>query len=140
MTNNLTTTQNVYNEYQKHKGNELYKSVMDIIVKANKELFQEESKMCQALFELFEDQLMAMAEEKAMAMAEEKAMAKAMEKAEKIALEKAELKAQELTQIKMKEKQQIIINNLINNAHFSLEQALDILMISGEERKLYTFA
>lgn len=123
LTNKLKTSQKVYREYQNHKENELYKSIMNFIVKANKELFQkEENKMCQALYDLFEDKLMEMVDVKAR--------------------ELAEIKAQELADVKTKNNQNKIINNLINNlinnAHFTLEQALDILMISEEERKLYT--
>ena len=43
--------------YQKHKDNVLYESVMDIIVRANNELFQEEKHMCNALRELWHDEL-----------------------------------------------------------------------------------
>ena len=44
-------------EYNRNKKNPLYESVMDIVVKANKEKFQEVEGMCEALRELFKDEL-----------------------------------------------------------------------------------
>lgn len=43
-------------EYQKHKTNTLYQSVMDVIIRANKEKFQEGKEMCEALMELMKDE------------------------------------------------------------------------------------
>lgn len=43
-------------EYGKHKDNILYQSVMDIIVRANAEQFQEVGNMCEALKELMKDE------------------------------------------------------------------------------------
>ena len=49
----------IVREYQKHEGNQLYHSVMDIIVHANEERFEEvkSMSMCQALRDLFKDEL-----------------------------------------------------------------------------------
>lgn len=49
----------IVREYQKHEGNQLYHSVMDIIVHANEERFEEvkNMSMCQALRDLFKDEL-----------------------------------------------------------------------------------
>ena len=44
-------------EYRKHRKNELYKSVMNIIIRANNELFREERNMCEAILELFQDEV-----------------------------------------------------------------------------------
>ena len=41
--------------YKDHKNENLYQSVMDIIVRSNIELFQEDGKMCDALMELMKD-------------------------------------------------------------------------------------
>lgn len=46
-------------EYEKKKENKLYESVMDIIVRANREKFQEVKTMCRALEELMKDELEA---------------------------------------------------------------------------------
>lgn len=46
-------------EYEKKKENKLYESVMDIIVRANREKFQEVKTMCGALEELMKDELEA---------------------------------------------------------------------------------
>ena len=137
LTDKLETAEKVQQQYHKHSGNVLYKSVMDIIVKANVELFnRREYEMCQALFDIYKDDLMEMAEAKVMEMAE----AKVMEMAEAKAAELAEAKAAELAEVKALEKQKKYIINLMNNAHFTLEQALDVLMIPEEERKLYNLS
>ena len=47
----------ISSEYRKHRRNELYKSVMNIIVRANKEQFEEEKSMCEAILELFHDEV-----------------------------------------------------------------------------------
>ena len=60
LTDNLTEkseARRLVSRYQKHKNNVLYESVMDIIVRANNELFQEEKHMCNALRELWHDEL-----------------------------------------------------------------------------------
>lgn len=43
-------------EYHEHRKNTLYRSVMDVIVRANEELFKEESDMCDAIIDLFRDE------------------------------------------------------------------------------------
>ena len=47
----------ISSEYRKHRRDELYKSVMNIIVRANKEQFEEEKSMCEAILELFQDEV-----------------------------------------------------------------------------------
>lgn len=48
----------VLKKYQKHKNENLYSSVMDIVVRANKEQFQKgEADMCEALLELVKDDI-----------------------------------------------------------------------------------
>ena len=44
-------------EYRKHRNNELYKSVMNIIIRANREQFEEGKDMCEAIVELFQDEI-----------------------------------------------------------------------------------
>lgn len=44
-------------EYQAHTKDKLYQSVMDIIVRANRKQFEEAKNMCNALRELFADEL-----------------------------------------------------------------------------------
>ena len=60
LTNNLKQGEVVeclLKEYRKHQRNVLYKSVMNLIIRANKEIFEEEKEMCEALRELFKDEL-----------------------------------------------------------------------------------
>ena len=47
----------ISNEYKKHKREELYKSIMNVIIRANKTVFKEERDMCEAILELFEDEV-----------------------------------------------------------------------------------
>ena len=47
----------ISSEHRKHRRNELYKSVMNIIVRANKEQFEEGKSMCEAILELFQDEV-----------------------------------------------------------------------------------
>lgn len=64
LTNQLAPTDeadHLVSEYRKHKDNTLYQSVMDIIIRANIEKFQEVKKhMCEALKELMKDEYDAM--------------------------------------------------------------------------------
>lgn len=60
LTNDLAereTAEKLLKEYGKHKKNELYRSVMDIIVRANRGKFEEVKGMCDALMELMKDEL-----------------------------------------------------------------------------------
>ena len=43
-------------EYWDHRENTLYRSVMNVIIKANEELFKEESGVCEAIIDLFRDE------------------------------------------------------------------------------------
>ena len=47
----------ISSEYKKHRRNELYKSVMNIIIRANNKQFKEERNMCEAILELFQDEV-----------------------------------------------------------------------------------
>lgn len=53
---NMEAARELVSEYQKYKDNTLYRSVMDIIVRANREKFQEVKIMCDALMELMQDE------------------------------------------------------------------------------------
>ena len=62
LTNQLKSTkdaEDLLKDYKKHKKNTLYESVMDIIVRANEEKFEEAKKMCKALEELMKEELEA---------------------------------------------------------------------------------
>ena len=59
LTDDLTdaeAVQELAREYQDHRENTLYRSVMNIIIKANEELFKEESGVCEAIIDLFRDE------------------------------------------------------------------------------------
>ena len=62
LTNNLKEENDVVElatEYEKNRNNALYKAMMDVIVRANKGLFEEvkEKDMCDAIRELFRDEI-----------------------------------------------------------------------------------
>ncbi len=48
---------NLLSEYRHHKTEGLYKALMNVIVRANNQLFMEEKHMCEALLELMKDEL-----------------------------------------------------------------------------------
>ncbi len=50
------TVKELAKEYQGHRENVLYRSVMNVIIKANEELFKEESDVCEAIIDLFRDE------------------------------------------------------------------------------------
>lgn len=44
--------------YKKHKNDNLHRSIMNLIVRANKEIFEEANgSMCEALYDLMKDQI-----------------------------------------------------------------------------------
>ena len=60
MTNDLDdmdTIDRVSREYLENEHDELYKSAMNVIIRSNKEKFSEVKDMCEALRELFEDEI-----------------------------------------------------------------------------------
>ena len=66
LTNNLSnkvTINKLATEYIHHRRDELYKSAMDIIVRANYEQFEEGQNMCEALLELWKDDIDAAKDE-----------------------------------------------------------------------------
>jgi hypothetical protein len=79
MTNDLDdmdTIDRVSREYLENEHDELYKSVMNVIIRSNKEKFSEVKGMCEAIRELFEDEF----EEAKQQWESEKATEKAIEK------------------------------------------------------------
>ena len=60
LTNNikeLEKAKRIIVQYEQHKNSGLYQSVMDMIVRANRETFEEVKSMCKALEELMKDEL-----------------------------------------------------------------------------------
>lgn len=60
LTDNLSKSQitdGLVDDYEAHMGNDLYESVMDIIVRANRTKFQEVNGMCKALEELVDEMM-----------------------------------------------------------------------------------
>lgn len=81
LTNDLKESETVLKlieDYKKHEAEGLYQSVMDIIVRANEERFQEVDNMCEALEELLKDKIEAKTKK-----AEQEAMERGMAEGEK---------------------------------------------------------
>lgn len=53
----------LFRKYQPKQHNILYKSVMNIIIRANNELFRSEKPMCEALMELMQEEMDALREQ-----------------------------------------------------------------------------
>ncbi len=54
--NDIKAVERLTNAYEKNANNNLYSSVMEIVVRANEDKFREVKKMCQALKELFKEE------------------------------------------------------------------------------------
>lgn len=50
------TVQEITAEYKKNHKSKLHRSVMNVIVRANRESFKEDNEMCEAIIELFQDE------------------------------------------------------------------------------------
>lgn len=54
---NTATAEKMLQEYKKHREDKLYESVMDLLIRANEEIFEEaKGHMCKALMELMKDE------------------------------------------------------------------------------------
>ena len=90
--------ESILKEYEKHNHSNLHKSVMDLIVRANEQKFEEaRGSMCDALVELMADVI----EEKAEKLAAEKVEKLAVEKGDKIRTQGAVNKMLELVSKKL---------------------------------------
>ena len=123
LTNQINGTANaekLLDAYGKHKNDNLYKAVMNVIVRANKETFQEVKAMCEALRELMKDELDAAMQagiEKGMQTGIEKGIQKGIQKGMETGLQEG-LQRGEETGVK------ILIENC-REFHLSREQTAD---------------
>lgn len=96
------TAEKMLREYEKHKKDKLYESVMDIVIHANEQIFEEaKGNMCNALMELMKDEFDAALNE-----AVEKAVAK------EIAKEVAKAVAKEVAEAERRAEQRELENKL----------------------------
>ncbi len=84
--------------YKENYKNPLYKSMMNIIIRANQEIFEEVRDMCEALEELMKDKIEERAEERAKVIAEKLVEERVKEIAEKRAKELAEERVKEIAE------------------------------------------
>lgn len=115
LTNDLkdvSTAERLVRAYEKKQDNRLYSSVMDIVVRANAEKFEEVRRMCDALRELMKDDIKKEVEEQV----------------QKVAAEKLQ---QGLEQGLLQEKENLIRKKILKNK--PLEQIADELEAEVEE-------
>ncbi len=86
----------LFEEYGKHSDSNLHKSIMDLVMRANKEVFKEaKGNMCDALYELMEDEINEQVEVRVEAKLKALTEALAEAKAEALAEAKVEMKLKE---------------------------------------------
>jgi len=136
------TIREIIAEFRKHEKDKLYRSLMDMIVRANKEIFkEEEDMMCDALRELYQEEIDAASDKKAEVLAEKKAEVLA-EKKVKAILKAAKRKVikdvtRQVTRDVTRQELSKSIQKLIKHFKITAEQAMDVLEIPPEERSLY---
>ena len=149
LTDNLKqgeTVDRLLKEYRRHQNNVLYKSAMDMIIRANRKIFREEkSKMCEALRELFKDELevgIAAGIEERLPKAVEEYLPKAVEKRiqeiqQKVRQEIRQEVRQEIQQEVRQEIRQEVINALIADY---MEEGFSTEKILGKLEKRFSLA
>lgn len=129
--------------YEKHFTDPHYRTVMDIVVRANRRRFEEmKSKyLCDALVELFEDELNEKAEKRAEKLAEKRAEQLAEKRAEQLAEKKANHLATEM----VKKRQETAYGNLIQTCRelgaskeVSVEQLVKRYKLEPKEAEAFT--
>ena len=110
--------ENLFTEYGKHKDSNLHKSVMDLIMRANQEVFKEaRGTMCDALMELMQDVIEEKVEEKV----EKKVQEKLQEKLEDGKLAGAQEKLFEQVQKKL------VKGKSVEQIADELEESVDVI-------------
>ena len=115
--------------YDDNKKNPLYDSVMNLIVRTNKNKFEEATGMCEALEELFMEKMGQRIKEEAEIRAKEIAEIKVKEIAEIKAKEIAEIKAKEIAEIKAKEIAETKVKEAAKVATENAEKRINELII-----------
>ena len=114
------TIREIIAEFRKHEKDKLYRSIMDMIVRANREMFkEEEDMMCDALRELYQEEINAAAERKVQ--------------------EVAQQVTQQVTQQVIRQELCRSIQKLIKHLKITVEQAMDVLEIPLEDRNSISF-
>lgn len=124
LTNDLKTVEEankILSEYEGNQKEKNHKSVMNVIVNANKEVFKEAKKMCEALLELMKDEL--------------EASKKAGEEAGRIAGEKAGEKAGIIRLIQTKLSKGKTVEAIADDLEDSVENILTLIKEMDKEKK-----
>ena len=119
LTNDITDPgiiREIIEEFRKHEKDKLYRSIMDMIVRANRKIFKEdEDMMCYALRELYQEEINAAAERKVQEV------------------------TQQVTQQVTRQELCKSIHKLIKHLKITVEQAMEVLEIPLEERNSIPF-
>lgn len=118
LTNRINDTEAVeelLKQYGKHKEETLYKSVMDIIVRANREKFEEVKEMCDALMELMKDEMEELANE---------AQTKGMKEGIKEGIKEGKM---ELIRLKLKKGKQV--SQIAEELESSVEEIMSLIRL-----------
>lgn len=124
LTNDLKTVEEankILSEYEGNQKEKNHKSVMNVIVNANKEVFKEAKKMCEALLELMKDEL--------------EASKKAGEEAGRIAGEKAGEKAGIIRLIQTKLSKGKTVEAIADDLEDSVENILTLIKEMDKEKE-----
>ena len=144
------TIREIVAEFRKHEKDKLYRSIMDMIVRANREMFkEEEDMMCDALRELYQEEINAAAEKKV----QEVAQQVTEQVTQRVTQDVTKRVTQDVTQRVTKDVTRQVtkdvtrqvtrqelgksIQKLIKHLKITAEQAMDVLEIPLEERSLY---
>ncbi len=121
--------QELAREYHAYRENTLYRSVMNVIIKANEELFKEESNVCEAIIDLFRDEY-----DKGIADAKEQGIQQGIEKGIEQGIQQGIEKG-----IEQGIEKGVVadIKCMMKNLHLTMEQAMEALEIPAGEQERY---
>ena len=126
------TIREIIAEFRKHEKDKLYRSIMDMIVRANREMFkEEEDMMCDALRELYQEEINAAAEKKVQEVAQQVT--------QRVTQDVTRQVTKDVTRQVTRQELGKSIQKLIKHLKITAEQAMDVLEIPLEERNNIPF-
>ena len=125
-------------EFRKHEKDKLYQSIMDMIVRANREMFKEdEDMMCDALRELYQEEINAAAERRVQEVAQQVTEQVTKDVTRQVTEDVTRQVTKDVTGQVTRQELCKSIQKLIKHLKITAEQAMDVLEIPLEERCLY---
>lgn len=132
------TIREIIAEFRKHEKDKLYRSIMDMIVRANREMFkEEEDMMCDALRELYQEEINAAAERKVQEVAQQVTEQVTKDVTRQVTEDVTRQVTKDVTGKVTRQELGKSIQKLIKHLKITAEQAMDVLEIPLEERSLY---